>query len=182
MRARRLLRATLALAICACAACATQPPPAAPATAGPKRCGGEPVFAAGADRATLWIRNSSEFRAASEIIYRAALDALAAGLADPAWTAEPTQASASLALPPAVVMDIDETVLDNSEPQAEMLLKGLCFDEFPKAWDDWLAKQSAPAVPGAAEFIRAARLHVGFRRPTGADLLHHQPRVRAARR
>ena len=159
MRARRLLRAALALAASAsAAACATQPPPAAPATAEAKRCGGEPAFAAGADRATLWIRNSSEFRAASEIIYRTALEALAAGLADPAWTAEPTQAGESLALPPAIVMDVDETVLDNSEPQAEMLLKGLCFDEFPRAWDDWLAKRSAPAVPGAAEFIRAARL------------------------
>ncbi len=138
----------------------TQPPPTAavPAHRDPNRCGGEPVFAAGGDRATLWIRNSSEFRAASETIYRAALEALAAGLADPAWTAEPTQHPATLARPPAVVMDIDETVLDNSAPQAEMLLKGLCFDEFPKAWDDWLAKRSAPAVPGAAEFIRAARL------------------------
>ena len=54
-------------------------------------------------------------------------------------------------------MDIDETVLDNSEPQAEMLLKGTCFDEFPAAWDAWVAKGTAPAVPGAAEFIRAAR-------------------------
>ena len=159
MRAFRLLRAALAHAISATAAsCVTQPPPAAPVPAGTGRCGGEPVFAAGADRATLWIRNSSEFRAASAIIYRAALEALAEGLADPAWTAEPTQAGASLALPPAVVMDIDETVLDNSEPQAEMLRKGTCFDEFPKAWDDWIAKQSAPAVPGAADFIRAARL------------------------
>src|SRR5262245_532560 len=98
------------------AACTTQlqPPPAAsvPAHRDPNRCGGEPVFAAGGDRATLWIRNASEFRAASETIYRAALEALAAGLADPAWTAEPTQDPATLALPPAVVMDIDETVLD----------------------------------------------------------------------
>jgi len=54
-------------------------------------------------------------------------------------------------------MDIDETVLDNSEPQAQMMLKGTCFDEFPATWDAWIAKRSAPAVPGAAEFIRAAR-------------------------
>ncbi len=159
MRSSCLLRAALTLAIAACAAgCATQPPTAASAPPVPGRCGGEPIFAAGADRATLWVRNSSEFRAASETIYRAALEALAAGLADPTWTAEPSQAGASLALPPAVVMDVDETVLDNAEPQAEMLLKGLCFEEFPKAWDDWLAKRSAPAVPGASEFIRAARL------------------------
>jgi len=161
---RRLARRALVLVLAAgAAACATQsqaPPPAAavPAHREPGRCAGEPVFAAGGDRATLWIRNSSEFRAAGETIYRAAIEALATGLADPAWTAEPTQAGASLALPPAVVMDIDETVLDNSAPQAEMLLKGLCFDEFPKAWDDWLAKRIAPAVPGAAGFIRAARL------------------------
>lgn len=159
MPAHRLTRTAVPLALAACAAaCATQPSPSVPAHRDPGRCGGEPVFAAGGDRATLWIRNSSEFRAASETIYRAALEALASGLAEPAWTAEPTQAGASLALPPAVVMDIDETVLDNSAPQAEMLLKGLCFDEFPKAWDDWLAKRSAPAVPGAAAFIRAARL------------------------
>jgi acid phosphatase len=156
---RPALASVVALVAAACAA-PLQPPPDAtvPAHRDPARCGGEPVFAAGGDRATLWIRNSSEFRAASETIYRAALEALAAGLADPAWTAEPTQDPATLALPPAVIMDIDETVLDNSAPQAEMLMKGLCFDEFPKAWDDWLAKRSAPAVPGAAEFIRAARL------------------------
>lgn len=164
MPAHPLLRVALTFALVACAAaCTTQPqplPPAAsvPAHRDPGRCGGEPVFAAGGERATLWIRNSSEFRVAGETIYRAALDALATGLADPAWTAEPTQADTSLALPPAVVMDIDETVLDNSAPQAEMLLKGLCFDEFPKAWDDWLARRAAPAVPGAADFIRAARL------------------------
>lgn len=153
------MRAASIAALAACAAaCATQAPAPVAPHRDRDRCGGEPVFAAGGDRATLWIRSSSEFRAASESTYRAALEALAAGLADPAWTAEPTQAGAALALPPAVVMDIDETVLDNSLPQAEMLLKGLCFDEFPRAWDDWLAKRSAPAVPGAAEFIRAVRL------------------------
>lgn len=157
----RRLRSALAATLAACAAgCATQPAPAPtiPAHRDPMRCGGEPAFAAGGDRATLWVRNSSEYRAVSETLYRAALEALAAGLADPAWTAEPSQADASLALPPAVVMDLDETVLDNSEPQAQMLLNGLCFDEFPQAWDDWVARRNAPAVPGAAEFIRAARL------------------------
>jgi 5'-nucleotidase (lipoprotein e(P4) family) len=158
MHPRRSLRAAAALAFAACAAaCATHGEVPAARHAGPERCGGAPIFAVGAERATLWIRNSSEFRAASETIYRAALEALAAGLADPAWTAEPSQSGDFAALPPAVVMDIDETVLDNGELQAEMSLDGTCFDEFPQAWDDWLAKRRAPAVPGAAEFIRAAR-------------------------
>jgi acid phosphatase len=162
MRARDGLRAGVLAAVAACvaagvAACAGQASRAAGAAAGPDHCGGEPTFAAGGERATLWVRNSSEFRAASETVYQAAHDALARGLADASWTAEPTQSGDYAALPPAVVMDIDETVLDNSEPQAEMLLEGTCFDEFPEAWDEWVARRSAPAVPGAAEFIRAAR-------------------------
>lgn len=120
-------------------------------------CGDEPAFAAGAERATLWVRNSSEFRAASETVYAGARAALLRALADPRWTAEPSQSGEPSALPPAIIMDIDETVLDNSAPQARMLLDGTCFDEFPAAWDDWVAKRAAPAVPGAAEFIHAAR-------------------------
>jgi acid phosphatase len=151
-------RTVLGLALAACAVgCATPGPQPGPDSRGAGRCGGEPMFAAGGERATLWVRSSSEFRAASQTIYRAARDALAAGLADPAWTAEPSQSGDLSALPPAVVMDIDETVLDNSEPQAEMILNGTCFDDFPATWDAWLAKRSAPAVAGAAEFIRAAR-------------------------
>ena len=152
------LRAIAVGAIAACAAaCAGQPgQPESPAGAA-NRCGGEPIFAAGGDRATLWLRNSSEYRAASETIYRAAEAALAKGLADSAWTAEPVQSGDLSALPPAVVMDIDETVLDNSEPQVRMLREGICFDEFPGAWDDWVAKHRAPALPGAVEFVRAAR-------------------------
>jgi len=132
-------------------------PQPGPEPRGLGRCYGEPIFAAGGERATLWARNSSEFRAVSEGIYVNARAALAAGLADPAWTAEPSQAGDLSALPPAIVMDIDETVLDNVEPQVEMILQGTCFDEFPAVWDAWLAKRGAPAVPGAAEFIRAAR-------------------------
>jgi 5'-nucleotidase (lipoprotein e(P4) family) len=125
--------------------------------AAPAPCDGEPVFATGAERATLWVRNSSEFRAASVAIYRAARQALATGLQDPQWTAEPSQRGDLSTLPPALVLDIDETVLDNSEPQAKMLLEGSCFSEFPERWDEWIAERRAPAIPGALEFIRAAR-------------------------
>ena len=145
----------LALTLAGCAA-APQPAPEVASAAGP--CGGKPTFAAGGERATLWLRHSAEYRAASEIIYRAAATALVQGLADPAWTAEPTQAGDLSALPPAVVMDIDETVLDNSAQQARMTLEPLCsVQEFEVAWDAWVKERAAPAIPGAAQFIRAAR-------------------------
>jgi acid phosphatase len=154
MRRARGLALLCALAI---AACATAPPQPSSPTATAGRCSPAPAFAAGGERATLWLRHSAEYSAASEIIYRAAESALRAGLADPAWTAEPAQTGDLSALPPAVVMDIDETVLDNSAPQARMILEETCFEEFDAVWDAWLAERAAPAVPGAADFIRAAR-------------------------
>ena len=159
MRCDRIQRAWPLLAIFA-AGCVTQPQPPAPLPApeaAKNSCGTAPTFAEGGERATLWVRKSAEFRAATESTYRAALGALEKGLADPAWNAEPTQTGDVSNFLPAIVMDIDETVLDNSEPQAEMLIDGTCFEEFPAVWDAWVAKRSAPAVPGAAEFIRAAR-------------------------
>jgi 5'-nucleotidase (lipoprotein e(P4) family) len=157
MVARRFARAALALSLAALAgACATAPA-GKPAQAAPPPCPTGPTFAAGADRATLWMRNSSEYRAAGETTYRAALNALRRGLADPAWTAEPTQSGDLSALPPAVVMDVDETVLDNSEAEVRLLLRGACFEAFPAAWDAWVAERAAPAVPGAVAFVQAAR-------------------------
>lgn len=146
----------LALVAALAAACAGVPAkPAAQAAAA--RCATGPSFASGADRATLWVRNSSEYRATTETIFRGALDALKRGLADPAWTAEPSQTGDLSALPPAVVMDIDETILDNAEAEAQLLLRGTCFEAFPAAWDTWVAERRAPAVPGAVEFVNSAR-------------------------
>jgi acid phosphatase len=151
----RPMRAGIVLTVALGAAgCATQSPaPAAP----PQPCGSAPTFAAGAERSTLWVRTSAEYRAASVSIYRAAGAALATGLTDSAWTAEPTQTGDLAALPPAIVMDIDETVLDNSAPQAGLLIEETCFPEFASVWDNWIAQRSALAVPGAAEFIHTAR-------------------------
>jgi 5'-nucleotidase (lipoprotein e(P4) family) len=148
----------LVAAIAACAAaCTTAPHGAKPAEPSANRCAPQLPFAAGGERATLWLRTSAEFRASAEGIYRAAEAALALALADRAWTAEPEQTGDFSSLPPAVVMDIDETVLDNSEPQASMLIDGICLAEFEAVWDAWIAERRAPAVPGAAGFVRAAR-------------------------
>ncbi|MGH8250361.1 MAG: 5'-nucleotidase, lipoprotein e(P4) family [Steroidobacteraceae bacterium] len=156
MRDATARRAVILAAIAAVAGCATQASLTA-TTANTKPCGAARPFAQGGERATLWVRNSSEFRAATEIIYRSAQRALGQALTDAAWSAEPAQTGDLSAMPPAVVMDIDDTVLDNSEPQARMILEGTCPDRFTALWDAWLAERAAPAVPGAVGFIRAAR-------------------------
>ena len=57
-------------------------------------------------------------------------------------------------LPPAVVVDIDETVLDNSPYNVKAAWQGHAFD--PKTWNEWVLMASAKALPGALEFLRYA--------------------------
>ncbi len=54
---------------------------------------------------------------------------------------------------PAIVVDIDETVLDNS-PYEAFLIK--TNKHYPAGWQDWLAAAEAKPVPGALEFLKWA--------------------------
>lgn len=56
--------------------------------------------------------------------------------------------------PRAVIVDIDETVLDNSPSQAYMIKNRLPFNMTD--WIDWGEKRSAKAIPGAVEFLKYA--------------------------
>lgn len=52
-----------------------------------------------------------------------------------------------------VVLDIDETVLDNSPFQAKCILAGTSYPDY---WEEWCNMASAAAVPGALDFLRYA--------------------------
>jgi 5'-nucleotidase (lipoprotein e(P4) family) len=54
----------------------------------------------------------------------------------------------------AVVVDIDETVLDNSPSQAYMIKNRLPFNMTD--WIDWGERRSAKAIPGSVEFLKYA--------------------------
>lgn len=115
--------------------------------------------------AVLWVQTAVEFRATALQAYARARQQLDAALADPAWTAALEQTADASALPPAVVLDLDETVLDNSPFQArairtqvETRATGRRAEGFdPVAWDAWCAEGKAGAIPGAVEFLRYAR-------------------------
>ncbi|TWH99414.1 acid phosphatase [Luteimonas cucumeris] len=108
--------------------------------------------------AVLWVQASAEYRAASETVYRAAADKLDIALREKHWDAlvpgERDNAGQTAGLKPAVVMDVDETVLDNSPYQARLVRDGKEFDEV--SWDQWVAEKRARAVPGVVDFARAA--------------------------
>ena len=59
-------------------------------------------------------------------------------------------------MPRCVVLDIDETVLDNSPYEGKCILEKLVY---PNKWEDWITKASARPVPGALDFLKYARLN-----------------------
>jgi 5'-nucleotidase (lipoprotein e(P4) family) len=54
----------------------------------------------------------------------------------------------------AVVVDVDETVLDNSRYQATLLKSRQPYDS--NTWTDWVRLGQGEAIPGAVEFLRYA--------------------------
>lgn len=54
----------------------------------------------------------------------------------------------------AVVVDVDETVLDNSRYQATLLKNRQPYSS--TTWTDWVKLEQAEAIPGAVEFLRYA--------------------------
>lgn len=104
--------------------------------------------------AVLWMRTAVEYRASAEQAYRLARMQLDAALADPTWTAAVEQTGDATSLPPAVVLDLDETVFDNSEFQARLVATGTPYSE--DSWNDWCREERAHAVPGAASFLTYA--------------------------
>jgi 5'-nucleotidase (lipoprotein e(P4) family) len=54
----------------------------------------------------------------------------------------------------AVVVDADETVLDNSRFQAKLLKD--CQGYSSQRWGEWVGREEAEAIPGAVEFLRYA--------------------------
>lgn len=111
--------------------------------------------------AALWMRTSAEYRVLSQVAFQGAINALERGLKDATWSALPTQADRLLAqaedgtpsLPVAAIVDVDETVLDNSEYQVRQIEQQTGHE--PNAWDAWVSEAAAPALPGAAEFLKA---------------------------
>ena len=77
-------------------------------------------------------------------------------LADPNWTAIiPKELSTPYqSLPPAVIVDVDETVLDNSGYQAWNAIEDTSFD--PKTWNMFVNTVTSRAIPGAVEFCQYA--------------------------
>ena len=118
--------------------------------------------------AILWIQTSAEYQSNSEMVFNVAGSRLSLLRDKQDVTADIDQAKsfgcsagtscpglAAAALIPAVVLDVDETVLDNSVFGARLIKNGGQWK--PGPWDDWVSEKSAIPVPGALAFVERAR-------------------------
>jgi 5'-nucleotidase (lipoprotein e(P4) family) len=95
------------------------------------------------ESAVLWQQASGERRALSYQAFNLARMMLDQDL----------RANRKLRKPRAVIVDIDETVLDNSRYEAKVVKDGISY---PTGWTDWINRAEADAVPGAVEFLKYA--------------------------
>jgi 5'-nucleotidase (lipoprotein e(P4) family) len=103
--------------------------------------------------AELWMQTAIEYRANCLTVYALAKVRLDEAVADTNWTAY-DQTGSYQNLPPAVIIDLDETAIDNSAYEAGLVVNDTRFN--PKTWDDWTKAEQAKAVPGAVEFANYA--------------------------
>tara|TARA_B100000131_G_scaffold59522_1_gene54981 strand:- start:24 stop:692 length:669 start_codon:yes stop_codon:yes gene_type:complete len=98
-----------------------------------------------------WVRESKEYVALCNQVYANAIDKLQD-------TISPNNYSLNIINNNyAVVMDLDETVLDNSDYQVELYNKNEQYN--PDSWDEWVVKEDAKLVPGAYDYISFLRNH-----------------------
>jgi 5'-nucleotidase (lipoprotein e(P4) family) len=90
-----------------------------------------------------WVTKSSEYKILCEQTYKNAWDNLSEILN------QSNQQSA-------IIMDLDETVLDNSKYQIGLTEKGESYN--PESWSEWVNLKEAELVPGAKQFIDNVRL------------------------
>jgi len=97
-------------------------------------------------QANLWVQQSAEYRALCRQVYRNAAERIVDVLQ-----------RSRFAKPPAVVLDLDETVIDNSGFQTFLYRQSASYSS--EAWTRWVRWQAAQptvaAVPGALEFLDA---------------------------
>lgn len=109
--------------------------------------------------AVAWSQTAIEHDLIYLQTYRDAESRLLPALSDKQWDALPKddRLTPVKGLKPAVVLDIDETVLDNSPYQARLIKSGGEFNEAD--WAAWCKEERARALPGVVEFTRFAASH-----------------------
>ena len=88
--------------------------------------------------AVLFTQTSAEMKATQLQTFQTATNLLDDALKDSSWTAIPN--SSPKDKPPAIILDVDETVLDNSPFQARTIITGVSY---PDGWVEWANEEKS---------------------------------------
>ena len=102
----------------------------------------------------LYAQSSAEYKASNIQTYVNAKSSLNRALNDLSWTAAIEQKKNFKNKPPAIILDIDETVLNNIPFQARSIING---QSYPIGWLEWMLEESSDAVAGVSEFLEYAQ-------------------------
>ncbi|MGM0582376.1 MAG: 5'-nucleotidase, lipoprotein e(P4) family [Bacteroidota bacterium] len=109
-----------------------------------KSLGAEEILSMQLGNATVWFQQSAEMEASflqaydkGKMLLKIKMDTLT-----------------NSELKPAVVLDLDETVLDNSPYEARLFLEGENYGS--ESWEKWCKEAQAEALPGAVDFLNFA--------------------------
>lgn len=118
-------------------------------------CEDDPYATSGLN-AVLYDQRSVEHALIAEQTFKAAIAALKTAKSMPGDALMPDSVPPppGRRLPDAVILDIDETVLDNSPAQAYFVKNQSRYCD--PDWNRWLASRAATAIPGAVAFTQAA--------------------------
>lgn len=114
--------------------------------------------------AALWMRTSAEYRVLLLETWRRALAVVDAAIGDSDRNGEDGGAADAGTVtrkdssnrPQAVILDIDETALDNMPYLVEMVLEEPYEFDLDR-WNVWCTRAAAEALPGAVEFVQGCR-------------------------
>ena len=102
----------------------------------------------------LYMQTSAEFIANNLQVYENAAKAIDLALSDKNWSAAIEQNGDFSKKFPAIIIDVDETVLDNSPYQARAIKDNFGY---PNGWIEWGLEESASSVAGAKKFLDYAK-------------------------
>jgi len=100
------------------------------------------------------MQHSAEYKASATQAYNTAQLMLNNALNNKKWTAAAEQSNDFRNLPPAIILDVDETVLDNSPFEVMLMKTGRVYEL--DSWHEWCFEKRATPVPGALEFCNYA--------------------------
>jgi 5'-nucleotidase (lipoprotein e(P4) family) len=93
-------------------------------------------------QATIWMQQAGEYQALCYQAFNLGKQAVDAARA----------AQSSASAPWAVMVDLDETMVDNSPYAAWQLLEHVAYEE--DTWEAWVRSETTEALPGALDFAR----------------------------